>query len=95
MPSKLLFDPFELPMKALPLLARSVVIDHGRRIQRDQDFITQGFVDLSIRNVRGIYRADFPRSRRVKWEQDLGFQVCSNTVRRRVAVPENRWPSKF
>ena len=30
MPSKLLFDPFELPMKALSLLACPVVIDHGR-----------------------------------------------------------------
>lgn len=59
MPPKLLFDPLELPMKALSPLACPVVIDHRRRIQRDQDFITKGFVDLSIRNVRGIYRADF------------------------------------
>ena len=71
MPSKLLFDPFELPMKALSLLACAVVIDHGRGIQRDQDFITQGFVDLSIRNVRGIYRADF--SPFPKGEMGTGF----------------------
>lgn len=75
MPSKLLFDPFELPMKALPLLACPVVIDHTGVIQRNQNFITKNLVDLSISDMWGIYWANLPTL--PKGEMGTGFGLPS------------------
>lgn len=57
MPMKLFLQAAKVPMKALVPLTCPVVIDHARVIKRNQNFIAQGLVDLSVSNVGRIYGA--------------------------------------
>lgn len=57
---KLIFYAAKMPVKALSPLACPVVIDHAGVVKGNQNFITMGFVDLSVSNVWRIYGAYFP-----------------------------------
>ena len=56
------------PVQALLLLGGPVVVDHTGVIQRDQRLVAQDFVDLPVRNVRGVdgpHLAPFPQGEMV------------------------------
>lgn len=55
MPMKLTFQPFEMPMQALALLAGPVILYHAGLVEGYQDFIAKGLVYLSIRYMGRIY----------------------------------------
>lgn len=60
MPSKMLLDALEMPVKSLPALAGPVVVNHAGAIKRNQDLVSVGLVDLSVRDVRRVDGTDFP-----------------------------------
>lgn len=59
MPGKMFFDAPEMPMKSFPALAGSVVINHAGAIERNQDLVPMGLMNLPICDVRCVDRAHF------------------------------------
>jgi hypothetical protein len=49
-----------MPVKALILLACSILIDHARAIQRNQNFIAKGLVDLPVSDMGRINGTNLP-----------------------------------
>lgn len=49
-----------MPVKALILLACSILIDHARALQRNQNFIAKGLVDLPVSDMGRINGTNLP-----------------------------------
>ena len=54
MPSKVLFDPVEVPVQPLPNLAGSIVVYHAGGIERYKDLVAEGLVHLPVCDVRRV-----------------------------------------
>ena len=55
---QLVLQQLVMEMQALSPLAGPVCIDHAGTVQRDQDIIAKGFVDLAVIDVRRVNGAD-------------------------------------
>lgn len=59
-PMQLFLNALEMPMKSFPALTGPVVVNHAGAIERNQDLVSVGLMDLSVRDVRRVNRAHFP-----------------------------------
>ena len=57
---KLLLEPMVGEMQPHPAPAGPVVIYHVRGVERYQNVVALGLVDLPVGNVRGVDRSDLP-----------------------------------
>lgn len=60
MPGKMFFDTLEMPMKSFPALTGPVVVNHAWAVERNQNFVSVGLMDLPVCDVRRVDRSHFP-----------------------------------
>ena len=58
-PMQLFLNALEMPMKSFPALTGPVVVNHAGAIERNQDLVPMGLMNLPICDVRCVDRAHF------------------------------------